>query len=277
MAGVQKRRLLINLLMLSLVAGLGGIVWWSGQGEESGTQGLVALDPQQIQQIAIERRQPEDGVATIRLEKQGEAWMMRQPQSVPANAVRLRQLFTFLNEPVSGDYDAAGQDLAGFGLQPGAATLRFNQEQFVLGNTNSVSGKRYVLHNNRVKLLSEAVFSSLTGDWVNFVSLNLLGAEAVVKAVTLPAGFIQTDELVSSWQQASAIRLEPFNQPPTPAAQEQVELALQSGETLRFLLLGQGEEVILGQPERGIRYFIPAAQASYLLPTPAASAEAVAE
>ena len=270
MASAQIRRLWLNLLMLLLVVGLSGLAWWWLNKPQQGPETLYTGALDSINLITLQRDAKVEGASKIRFELQDGYWWMVAPRKVMANGVRLRQLFTFLNEEVTASYDAAGQDLVQYGLQPGRVTLRFNNQQYVLGETNPVSNNRYVLHNNRIKLASEAVYNSVTGDWVNFVALKLLPEGVKVKSVALPDGYEQTDDLANSWQNASAIRLEPWDKKDsdTEEAAEEIIVSLVGGGKMTFLLLKKSGEIELAQPDSGIRYVIPETQGSYLLPNP---------
>lgn len=169
MAGSVWARFRLNGLLLLLVCGLGGLAWWFSTQQQSRADLLFTGDYDSINLLTLERSANVTGVDKIRFEKNGDDWLMVAPYQRVANLTRIRQLFTFINEPVTATYDAAGRDLAQYGLKPGRLTLRFNNHQFVLGAMNTVSGNRYVLHENKVKLVSEAVYGLATGSWEAFV------------------------------------------------------------------------------------------------------------
>ncbi|MEZ5476267.1 MAG: hypothetical protein R3E95_01830 [Thiolinea sp.] len=266
MSGAQSRRGWLNLVLIALVLGLGGMAWWFTQQPVNGPQTLWSGDPARIQLLTLERRPDLNPVQKLRFEQRDGQWWMVAPHPVAANTIRLRQLFTLLDETVAADYDAAGRDLIQYELQPGHVTLRFDQQQFVLGAVNSVSRNRYVLHDNRIKLVPETIYGSAVSDWVNFVDLKLLPAAEKLTAVTLPESYPFDPSLLPLWQRASAIRLEPLPEKAAQQAQGTIVLTLEQGEPVKFMILGTGDELVLGQQERGVSYFIPAAQAAELLP-----------
>lgn len=267
MSGLQSRRLWLNLLMLLLVVGLSGLAWWLVNKPQHGEELLYSESPDAIKLITLERPSELEEARKIRFELQEGYWWMVAPRKIMANGVRLRQLFTFLNEEVVASYDAAGKDLKQYGLSPGKVTLRFNEQQYVLGINNAVSNNRYVLHKNKIKLVSEAIYGSVTGDWVNFVSLRLLPEGRQVQSVSLPQGYEQTSDLASSWQNADAIRLEPMDSvSQAPGGAGEIVVTFVGGEQMSFWVMGKGDELELAQTDSGIRYFIPETQAGYLLP-----------
>lgn len=169
MAGSVGSRFRLNGLLLLVVCGLGVLAWWFANQQQSRAGLLFSGDYDSINLLTLERAEDATGVKKIRFEKKGDDWQMVAPHLRVANPIRIRQLFTFINEPVVATYDSAGRDLVQYGLQPGRLTLRFNDQQFVLGAINTVSGNRYVLHDNKIKLVSEAVYGLATGDWEAFV------------------------------------------------------------------------------------------------------------
>lgn len=170
MSGFRSSRFRLNGFLLLLVCGLGALAWWFSGQQQTGPERLLAGDYEDINLITLVRHQDSIGTKTVRFEKHQSGWQMVAPEQHAVNTNQIRQLFTLLNEPVASVYDSAGRDLTQYGLQPARLTLRFNNQQFVLGAINTVSNKRYVLHDNKIKLVSEAVYGLATGKWQAFVS-----------------------------------------------------------------------------------------------------------
>lgn len=167
MAGLGRSRFRLNGLLLLIICGLGVFAWWFSQ-RQTGSERLFSGDYEAINLLTLERVGDFSGEGKIRFEKKAGDWLMVAPHQRVANPTRIRQLFTLIEEPVVAVYDAAGRDLSQYGLKSGRLILRFNDQQFTLGAINSISGNRYVLHENKIKLVSEAVYGLATGSWEAF-------------------------------------------------------------------------------------------------------------
>lgn len=256
------KRLLINVLLVLLVAGLAGWLWWDAQQPEQQSERLVPLSRAQVSSVLITR--PQAAQQTIKLQKHGQHWRLQQPWQMDANPTRITQLFTLLDEPVSASYSAAERDLSQYGLAPAQLELQFNQHLLALGDTNPVSKQRYFLQQGQLQLASETVFGLLNGDVLAFASLQLVPYGRSLQAIDLPEGYASKAELLQNWRSATAIRLEVMD---TATAQgDRIVLHLDDNSKLELeLLAGSGELVLLNR-SLGIRYILPEVQRQNLLP-----------
>ncbi len=264
MASTSRSRLFLNLVLLLLVAGLGGFVWWQGNQPEQKPDSLLTQTRADITRVTITRNPAGDRPDVIRLERTGEQWNMLEPKQVQANATRITQLFTLLDETVDASYDATGMELAQYGLQPAAVSVAFNDETLGFGEENPVSHKRYILSGGKIKLASEAVYGLLTGDPLELVSNKLVPQGRTLKEVSLPEGFSSKPETLQNWQSADAVRLEALTGKPEGLP---VSLTLDDGNKLVFVLLPDAGELVLASETLGIRYILPETQRANLFPT----------
>lgn len=262
--GTQARRLLLNLGLLLLVAGLGGFAWWQTQQTAPTPETLLSVAKTDITQVSITRQPGTAQTNIIRLEKQDGHWQMREPKTFPANPTRMTQLFTLLDETVQASYDAAGKDLKTYGLEPGLVTVSFNNENLTLGMENPVSHNRYLLHAGKIKLVPEAVTSLLIGTVENWLANKLVPPGRTLQQVTLPNGYNNKPKTLQNWQSADAIRIEAWDGKTTPYGQ--IQLGLDDGSTITLALLGQDGDLVLGHATAGIRYVLPEPQRENLLP-----------
>lgn len=262
--GTQARRMLLNLSLLLLIAGLGGFAWWQTQQTSATPETLLNVAKADITQISITRQPGTAQANTIRLEKQGEHWQMREPKAFPVNPTRMTQLFTLLDEAVQASYDATGKDLKAYGLEPGLVTVSFNNENLILGMENPVSHNRYLLHAGKIKLVSETATSLLTGTVENWLANKLVPPGRTLQQVTLPDGYNKKPETLQNWRSADAIRIEAWDGKTT--SHEQIQLELDDGSTVTLALLSQDGDLVLGHATAGIRYVLPEPQRNNLLP-----------
>lgn len=267
MTRVSMRRLVVNLFLSVLLVGLAGLVWWQLQQKEQQAQSsrLLPLSLADVNSVVVEYQQ-EGGETKLELKREGEYWQLLQPQQIDANPLKVRQLFTLLDETVESSYPSAGKDLSAYGLDPAELSLSINGYKLVLGNTNPVSNNRYILNAGQIQLVNETVYSLLQETWVNFVSLKLVPESFKLNAVQLPEGFTELPSLLSHWKNAEAIRVEAFDpQQLTPKMQR---LVLKGAtETRELVIVKLTDEIILADPTRQLAYVLPISQATALFPT----------
>lgn len=264
----QTRQLWLNLILLLLTLGLGGWAWWYAQRPPAAPQNLTTLPRETITRVVITRNAQDGKPETLQLERQAGQWYMTAPHRWPLNPVRLSQLFTLLDETVETRYDATGKDLQGYGLEPAVTRLQLNDQTFVFGIDNPVSHKRYILHDGKLSLVSEAVYGLLTGEAVALAANTPVPPGSPLAKVDLPAGYApqQASGLVQDWQAASAIRVQVAGK--SPASRGKIVLTLANGNRITLDLLTTEGELLLGNAELGLQYVFPETQRQQLLPKP---------
>lgn len=263
-ASTQSRRLLLNLALLVLVAGLGGLAWWQSSQPQKLPETLLSLTRADITRVTITRNPGTDKPDIIRLQREGERWRMQEPQQVDANPTRISQLFTLLDETVEASYDAAGKDLKPYGLEPGDVSVAFNDETLLFGAENPVSNRRYILVGDQLKLASEAVYGLLTGEALELVSNKLVPEGSKLKSVDLPEKYANKAGTLQNWQSADAIRLEAWDG--EGESKGNITLTLEDGGKVGLVLLTTEGDLVLGNAALGIRYILPDVQRGNLLP-----------
>lgn len=260
----QTRRLLLNLTLLLLVAGLGALAWWNSSQPQKQPETLLSLTQGDVTEVTITRNPGAGTQDIIRLQRESERWRMLEPKQADANPARIAQLFTLLAEPVDASYDAAGKNLKQYGLEPGSVSVAFNGQSLLFGAENPVSNKRYILTGGKLKLASEAVYGLLTGEALELVSNKLVPEGGKLKSVDLPAGYTAKAETLQNWQSADAIRLEPWDG--KGDSQGKITLTLEDGGKVELDLLAREGDLVLGNAALGIRYILPDVQRGNLLP-----------
>ena len=257
----MRTRVYLNLVLMAIVAGL--ILWVMKLPQSSAHQlkPLLLMPKDAIQRIQIS--QPTTQQDTI-LIKQNGVWSMQQPKQALVNPIRMTQLLTLTDEGISAEYEPNAQDLAAFGLLPAPVTLQINQQVLAFGALNPVSKQRYILSNGRLNLVSEGVYSLLTAEPLDWLSLQLLPSGEPIQEIILPTGYRQTPELKQNWQSASALRLG------TCTGQELqqglISIILSQGQQLDYQWLqANSDDFVLCNATLGLRYILTTQQQHKLL------------
>ena len=155
----SSKRRMINLFLLVLLCGLGYLAYHQVQTENTSIATLYhpAIGESVTEVTILLPGQPE-----IRIESGESDWRIVAPVESKADGRYLQQLFTLLSEPVLAEYEAADQDLAAFDLSDNAIRVRFNEVEYALGSLNPVNHRRYVLSDQRILLVNEAVYELLS-------------------------------------------------------------------------------------------------------------------
>lgn len=156
-----KKRTIINIVLLVVVAGLAWMVYEQLQKEQQGADTLYDESiGESVTRLAI--KLPGQAEVVIVAENADEGlWDIAEPIQGPANKQSLQQLFTLLGEPILMEYPSEGKDLKTFGLADSAISVSFNSVEYRLGNLNPVNHRRYVLLNDRILMVNEAVYELL--------------------------------------------------------------------------------------------------------------------
>ena len=267
-----RARVLVNLALIALAAGLAALIWldpWGG--EPPAAERLSAIDPGTVNSLRIER--PEQ--APIMLERAGSGWRLRSPISLPANPYRVAALLAIASAPVHDAFRAEGNDLRQFGLDPHRVRLLMNQHEFRFGDAEPLAGFRYVHYGADVHLVSDSFFHHLLATAPAFVDLAPIGSDLRAESITLsgttlrleggrwhadPAdlrfGAEAAERLAGAWSGARATSVRAFE--PGLDWREEVRIRLVGHpEPLHFVVARLRHELVLGRPERKIQYHFP--------------------
>lgn len=266
--GIVSKRIVLNLVLMLLVIGLAlGAWWWNDQKNATQLTSIVPFAVGDVKTLVIERQTEQPEQNTLEFTRQDDQWLMTKPKVFPANRMRLRQVLTLIDEPVQAQYDADAQQLTAYGLKPPQVTLTINDEVVALGKSNPVSGNRYVLHQDKVKLIDEAVFGELQSDWLSFVAPQLIPAKATLQTLKFSDGSTASEAQLLAWQKAEASRLAQTNIAESVEAVGTVTAKLADGQTLAWQV-GKlpNNDWTFDQVQNGLRYIVPLDQVRSLLP-----------
>jgi hypothetical protein len=217
--------------------------------------------------------------------RDGEEWSLREPFQMPANRFQAETLVSLAQATSTARYPAEKTNLHELKLDKPVLTVRFNDLEVALGDTEPLSGRRYALVGGTVHLINDSVSSLVGAEPTAFVSHALLPAESRPVAIAIPAlkqgegespawgGFelrfedsrwslrppddtVSQDTintLVDGWRYAHALDVKPYDKERKPLATVRVELQGEA-EPIRFDVLSLKPEVVLGRPDVSLQY-----------------------
>ncbi len=154
MTNSNKKRLLLNVVLLIVVAGL--ISFIVSRDEDKGEQYQTLYD-KSIGDDAKELIIHVEGKDDVIIRRKDEIWTVVKPSSFIADKDKVRQLFTLLSENAESNYVIQGKDLASYGLEKDRLSLSFNGVKMIFGKLNEVTGKRFILKGEKMYLISETI------------------------------------------------------------------------------------------------------------------------
>ncbi|HEV7491748.1 MAG TPA: hypothetical protein VGO25_13130 [Rhodanobacteraceae bacterium] len=153
----MRRRARTNLFMLAIVVLLGLAVYAEFRREHALERDpLTKMDPDAIRSLAVTCQ----GCTARRFEKIDGHWMMREPESKPADDKVIERLTYIVRAPVRYRRPANELDVAKLGLEPPAATLEVDGTVLKFGTTDAIHNDRYVEVGGTIALVPDR-FSAL--------------------------------------------------------------------------------------------------------------------
>ena len=273
----MRSRLLINLLLLVLVAGLGAYLFIE-PGEETVTEKtLTPLRPDMIDSITILRR----GLDDIRFTRQDNEWKMQSPYRLPAHPVRINQLLLLAGETSLTQMPVADIELERFRLDEPEASVILNGTRIDFGDTHPLNENRYVRVGDTVYLIDNSLFPQLRTSPTFYLDTRLLPTDRELVGISLPGLDLQSfdgqwttgaagastdvdaEKLALAWQYTCAITVQRY-EPAEPYGR--VSFQFREGEPLVFELVGNPEKPVLARSDAGIQYHLSAYDRQRLFP-----------
>lgn len=153
----MRRRTRTNLFLLAMVVLLGLAVFAEMRRERALQRDpLTTMDPERIRSLAVACQ----GCTARRFEKVDGHWMMREPESKPADDKVIERLTYIVRAPVRYRRPASELDAAKLGLEPPVATLEVDGTELKFGTTDAIHNDRYVEVGGTIALVPDR-FSAL--------------------------------------------------------------------------------------------------------------------
>jgi len=144
----MKSRLLVNLALAVLLAGLGLFAWLRPGPATAPEYRLSDLAPAAVQRLTIGR----PGQPDLVLQKRGADWHVIAPYAARADNQAVAHVLALLSAVGTQHFPA--DDPARFALDKPLLRLRLNKQEFVFGTQHPVSGEQYVATGDTVYLVS---------------------------------------------------------------------------------------------------------------------------
>lgn len=270
----------LNLLMLAIVAGLGGAVWFSQKPQEKGAP-LTALKQDAITRIAVEH----PGKPTIRLEKQADGqWSLTEPVQGAADRFEVMGILGLAEQEVKAKLDASVNQ-ADLELNPPQYSVTLNDTRIDLGGSEPMKYRRYVKSGDVLGLIDDPPSAALDADFSDLVSKTLVPDTARLQKIELPGLSLekgadgawttpqqpaakpsQVATLAESWKNARAL----WNaaDPPEGAKGDAVKLTLEGGRVIELIVQAREPQLILARKDLGVRYTLSKQMAQDLFKIP---------
>lgn len=275
----MKSRWLVNLVLLLLVAGIVTFLYVRPQPEEQGQKNHEVSTHKLADFSRIRVEFP--AKAPVVFEKVDGYWRIAKPFSARADQMSIQRILSIVAATSQEKFPAT--DLARFGLDKPKLRLRLDDEEFLFGTYNPVSGEQYVAYQGAVYLLPPAYAESAsiqieelidknplkpTEKAVGFDFAHLEQWEDIRLNVDLVNGNWKTtppnlkfsqdsmnEWLESTWVNASAKSVEPYT-PDRRQTYPSFEVKLRDGGKVHFDKIQEAPELLLGRPDEGMLYHI---------------------
>lgn len=273
----------LNLLLLALVAGLGGAAWFSQKPEAEKGAPLTALRQDAVSRIAIEH----PGKPAIRLEKQSDGkWNLVAPVQGPADRFEVMGILGLAELEVKARLDAS-VNTAELELEPPQYSVTLDDTRIDLGGSEPMKYRRYVKSGEVIGLVDDPPSAALDADFSDLVSKSIVPETARLQKVELPGLTLVKDAdgawsspqkpaatpgqvatLAESWKNARAL----WNaaDPPEGSKGDAVKLTLDDGAVINLVVQAREPQLILARKDLGVRYTLSKqlAQELFNIPEP---------
>ena len=287
----MKKSLSVNLILFSLLVGLGVIAWldpFADQAEQM--QPLTSINASDIQKIRLTK----SGKDMFRLVKDEtshpEAWQLTHPLNIPANPLKVEQLINLIRTNSLRQYRIKSDNLAKLGLASPAWNIVFttgtssistdkNVDEIIIsfGKTEPIGQKRYVLIDDTVHLINDRVSQFNFGSPLMLANLDILPVDKSVKEVHLPDKVIRRvdgewqssspaakhisqstyKDFIDEWRYAQALRVALADKTELNTNAQPVTVYLEKAEQpVHFTVETSGQDLIVTNKDWGVRYYL---------------------
>ena len=279
----MKKRWLLNLVMLAVVAGLVAFLYLRPKGNNNAPS-QYEVSSLKLADFTAVKAEFSAKVPTS-FEKVDGLWRMTSPYKTRADQMSVQRILAIIAAKSSEKF--SNTDLAKFGLDKPQLKLKFTKatgdEVFSFGTFNSVTEEQYVGYKDAVYLLTGSYAEAATTQAIELIQktplakneakqitgFNFAGLEqwqANALNVDVADGKWKTNEpkakitqnemnewLDFSWKQAQAKQVELYV-PDHKITYPSFEVKLKDGKKVHFDKISEAPDLLIGRPDEGIIY-----------------------
>lgn len=271
------KRWLVNFGLLLLIAGIVAFLYLRPQPEnnEQAVHEITNLKLGDFSKVSVEF----PAKAPVTFEKIDGYWHLTRPYKIRADQLSVQRILSIVAATSKEKFETS--NLEKFGLDQPKLKIRLDEEEFLFGTYNPVSGEQYVAYQDAVYLIpttySESAgvqvtelidksplkptekiagfdFSRLE-QWEE-IRLNIDLVEGRWKVSTEKAKPVQDEMnewLDLTWIQSAAKSVEPYT-PDRSATYPSFQVKLEGGGKVHFDKIQESPELLLGRPDEGLIY-----------------------
>lgn len=277
-------RATLNIVMGVILLGLAVAVYTSGEKKPAPKPPLTHLNAAAITSIQIDH----EHAKPIRLVKQGTHWRLASPVNAAADPYAVSSLLDIATLPCQRTIKPLAVKMSDLGLAPPHYRMQFDKTTVEVGGIEPLKRRRYMKTGGRICLVRNPTAAGLSGKYENLVSRHLLSSPRSVISISLPNfTLIKTGKAHDSWTvspeqpgaaKAAASQLankwlsaeSEWNEEVSRHKHKHrhaphVQIRLEGGKTIDFLIVGRSPQFVLERPSIGLRYELSRAQGEALL------------
>ncbi|HSH97150.1 MAG: DUF4340 domain-containing protein [Methylophilaceae bacterium] len=276
----MKSRWIVNLVLLLLVAAIITFLYFRPMPKEEGpkTYEISSLKLADFNKVSIEF----PAKAPVVFEKTDGNWRITQPFDARADMLSVQRILSVVAATTTEKF-ALG-DPSQFGLDQPKLKLKLNDEEFLFGTINPVSGEQYVQYKDSVYLV-QTTYSESAG-----IQIEEMMDKSPFKPGEKPTGFdlsrleqwedsrlqvgltdgkwttsVANAKLTQNemnewfdeyWKHMAVTSVERYT-PDRRATYPSLEVKLEGGAKVHFDKMQESPEIILGRPDEGVKYHMP--------------------
>ncbi|HZV99602.1 MAG TPA: DUF4340 domain-containing protein [Methylophilaceae bacterium] len=276
----MKSRWLVNLVLLALVAGIVAFLYLRPEPKSQAQQSheISALKLSDFSRLRVEF----PAKAPVVFEKVDGYWRLVQPYKTRADQLSVQRILSIVAARSSEKF--AATDLARFGLDNPSVKVKMDNEEFLFGTFNPVTGEQYVAYKDSVYLVPTTYAEAASVQATELIDKNPLKPTEKIAGfdfsrleqweearlnldlvdgkwkVSVPNAKPVQNEinewLDTNWKQPTATSVEPYT-PDRKTVYPSFEIKLQGGGKVHFDKLQESPELLLGRPDEGLIYHLP--------------------